>query len=62
MAGISWWSFLADQKNPGQLDQRSNLISCLIQQEAMWDHNDRINLRLSSIERLANDPRASFNI
>ncbi|MGO7860214.1 hypothetical protein ACC676_01180 [Rhizobium ruizarguesonis] len=60
----SGWDFIVefnlDHKNPGYLDTRSSPISCVVQQKTMWDTNDRIKLRLSSIERLAKDRRASF--
>ncbi|MCA1868601.1 hypothetical protein HW571_23410 [Agrobacterium genomosp. 3] len=60
----SGWDFIVefpiDHTNPGQLDERSNPISCRFQQKAMWAHNDRIKLRLSSIERLAKDTGPSF--
>ncbi|MDR6873577.1 hypothetical protein J2Y55_004604 [Bosea sp. BE125] len=58
------WDFLVEfplgREQPVTLDKRENPISCLFQQKTMWDHNDRIKFRLSSLERLAKDSRPSF--
>ena len=60
----SGWDFVVefpiDHLGPARLDRRENPMSALFQQKTMWDTNDRIKFRLSSIERLAKDPRSSF--
>lgn len=60
----SGWDFIVefpvDPLRDNDLDKRPNPISCVFQQKTMWDRNDRIRFRLSSLERLAKDSRPSF--
>lgn len=60
----SGWDFIVefpmDPLRDGDLDKRPNPLSCIFQQKTMWHRNDRIRFRLSSLERLAKDPRPSF--
>ncbi|GJD58260.1 hypothetical protein [Methylobacterium dankookense] len=61
---LTGWDFLIEFPQEAQsnipLDVRNNPHSCKIQIKAMWEDNDEVKFRLSSLERLAKDPGPTF--
>jgi hypothetical protein len=59
------WDFIVEfpfdtSGTPISLDKRAAPLSCHVQVKTMWFDNDTFSVRLSSIERLAKDPKPSF--
>lgn len=49
-----------DADSPPGLDARQAPLSCLVQVKTLKSHNDRIKLRLSSVEQIAKDLKPTF--
>jgi hypothetical protein len=62
---LTGWDFLVQFPfdpllPPSTLDKRRSPLSCHVQVKTMWAHNDRFQMRLSSAEWLAREPKPSF--
>lgn len=49
-----------DLRGRNHLDSRPNPLACIMQVKGMLARNDRIRVRLTSIEQLAKDPKPAF--
>ncbi|MET3483108.1 hypothetical protein [Methylobacterium sp. 1973] len=60
----SGWDFIVEwpinHQSEAELDKRENPISAHFQLKSMWHDNNQIKFRMTSIERLAKDPKPSF--
>lgn len=59
----SGWDFIVEfpfDTPVGSFDKRGAPLSCHVQVKTMWSHNNAFLARLSSIERLAKEPKPSF--
>ena len=60
----SGWDFIVEwpinHASADDLDKRQNPISAHFQLKSMWHDNNQIKFRMTSLERLAKDPKPSF--